>query len=527
MMHKNKKMAQQNDGKMKMTLKIILLLVVFANMSYSQNCYIKLSDATGIDMLDYQSDLEAKACELQQAFPTEYQNQFKVYDFGFYSLNEYMQGGFNAVMEKMKTTTISQSNFYLIFGRQLPDSQGKTKVWIDFVIPNPSNFDCIEEEDIAPMKLQIQQIGNATDSPYDWANTEIEAMEFLKQKIVCSEICDNGIDDDKDGWVDCNDPDCIEQQRLQGKSRTICVGQAVFRENLNQNFGFDDNKIESYPTYNTPLGDGVPWKSLGIGAQDQVNVEFSDQLFLGDLSYVATGVEIIGSTTPQNYSETITIKGNSLTENAKIEVKDIDGNTIGGLMIKVLPAKSMILNLVLMKLPEDTDYPTVNFSVSEMETVLNNCFKQVNMTWAVNQIDQYEYNFDLNYTTKLDGNEDWDIIANYLRINHEDLYTSRYYPSEDPPLYQSTSTYILYDQIQSPSGGQTNGWTRSGDIYGVVNCSYQHNKRTMAHENGHRVGYEHPWEEFSEYTAFDDADALMDYVNILTGYKIRAYQWTN
>ncbi|MBK7335560.1 MAG: hypothetical protein IPJ00_05110 [Saprospirales bacterium] len=120
---------------------------------------------------------------------------------------------------------------------------------------------------------------------------------------------------------------------MRGKSRTICVGQAVFRENSNQNFGFDDNKIESYPTYNTPLGEGIPWKSLGLGVQDQVNIEFSDQLILSDLTYVATGVEIIGSTTPQDYNETITIIGNSLTENAKIE-EDIDGVTIGGLMVK-------------------------------------------------------------------------------------------------------------------------------------------------------------------------------------------------
>ena len=152
-------------------------------------------------------------------------------------------------------------------------------------------------------------------------------MEFLIQQIECAEICDNGIDDDKDGWIDCNDPDCWDE--ISGlRSSTICTGQVVFRENPNQNFGFDDNKIESYPTYYTSLGKGVPWKSLGLGVQDQVNVEITEQLILSDLSYIATGVEIIGSTTPQNYYETITIKGKSLTENAKIEVKDINGYKI-------------------------------------------------------------------------------------------------------------------------------------------------------------------------------------------------------
>ena len=105
-------MVKQNGEKMKKVLKLISILLVFANMSYSQNCYIKLSDVTGIDMSGYQADLKAKACELQQAFPVEYQNQFKVFDFGFYSLNEYMQGGFQAVFDKMKADAISQSNYY-------------------------------------------------------------------------------------------------------------------------------------------------------------------------------------------------------------------------------------------------------------------------------------------------------------------------------------------------------------------------------------------------------------------------------
>lgn len=503
----------------------VLLLLVVTNLIQAQNCYVRLSDATGLDISFYQPELDSKACELQQSFPPQYQSQFKVFDFGFYSLNEYINGGFQQVIDDMELSTSIQSDYYLIFGRQLSNGQGQFKLWVDFVIPSAENFDCISPDEIANIKLQVQQFGVSLSGPNDFFEAEIEAMDYLKEKIACSEICDNGIDDDQDGWIDCNDPDC--QEEISGLRRTLCSGQAVFREYEDQLFGFDENKIVSYPTYNTPLGNGIPWKSLGIGVQDQVNVEFSDQLVLSDLTYVATGIEIIGSTIPQNYTETITIKGNSLTENAKIEVKDIGGEVIGGLMIKVLPAKSMTLNLVLVKLPNDSEYPNVNFSTSELENIMNECFKQINMTWTVGGINQYAYNFDLNNSQKLDAQEDWDILHNYLRLNHTDDYKNEYYPSNNAELFNSTSTYILFDKIQSSSGEQTNGWTRPNEIYGVVNCNYQHNKRTMAHENGHRIGYEHPWEEFSGYMEFDDADALMDYVNILTGYKIRAYQWKN
>jgi hypothetical protein len=503
-----------------------LALLLCAAPLAAQSCYIQLDDATGLPLPPAQlAELEAAACELRAAFPVEFQNDFAVYDFGFYLHQEGFAGGVPEVFQAKVAEVEVESAYFLLFGRQLSRGGGVSEVWVEVRLPEGA-LSCVDPSWELRFSAQVRQL-SADWSVSNLFEHQVQSIEKVKEVVMCKEICDNGIDDDGDGWIDCNDPDCFEFYQGLRTSNICNAGQAIFKEHQYQKFGFDNNKIKAYPTYVTPIGKGVPWKSLGVGVEDQVDVEFSDQLVLSDLTYVATGIEIIGSTTPQGYTETITLKGNALTGNAKIEVKDNEGNVIGGLMVKVLPAKSMILNLVLMKLPEDESYPNVNFTISEMQTVLNNCFKQVNMTWTVNQIDQYEYDFDLNHTKKLDDQEDWDILHNYIRINHTQLYKNKYWPNENPSLFQSTSTYILYDKIQSSSEGQTNGWTRKGDIYGVVDCSYQHNKRTMAHENGHRVGYEHPWKEFLEYTEFDDTDALMDYVNILTGYKIRAYQWTN
>lgn len=241
-------------------------------------------------------------------------------------------------------------------------------------------------------------------------------MDFLKRRIACAEICDNGIDDDGDGWIDCNDPDCFEFYE-RNRSASSCIGQAIFREFENQKFGF------------------------------------------------------------------------------------------------------------LVKLPTDSIYPFVNFTEEDMEIAMNNCFKQVNISWTVNPIDRYEYDFDENKDGFLSGDEYYYFLHDSLRIYKDTLYQQRYYPS-DSTLFKLTSTVILYGKIKHSSGWIPNGWYASGDIYGVVNCGYQTVKRTMAHENGHRLGYEHPWEEFKgKYKQFDDGPALMDYVDLLTGYKIRAYQW--
>jgi hypothetical protein len=57
-----------------------------------------------------------------------------------------------------------------------------------------------------------------------------------------------------------NDPNVRCQRTVQN---SICVDTVLFIENASQKFGFDENKISWYPTYETPLGAGVPWKSLG------------------------------------------------------------------------------------------------------------------------------------------------------------------------------------------------------------------------------------------------------------------------
>ena len=133
-------MKDMNQLKNTLTL---IFLIALATIGKTQNCYEVLSDATGIDRTQNQSELETVACELRQAFPTEFKNQFKVFGFGFYSQNEYMEGGFDKFWDMAKEDAAVESPFYLLMGRQLPDSQGNSKMWFDLKLPNEGNFACI------------------------------------------------------------------------------------------------------------------------------------------------------------------------------------------------------------------------------------------------------------------------------------------------------------------------------------------------------------------------------------------------
>jgi hypothetical protein len=73
----------------------------------------KMFDASGIDISA--SDLTAlrdSACALKGVFPKEVQDSFAVVDFGFYTFNQNMEGGYpafmNLMMEKLATDPKNQ-----------------------------------------------------------------------------------------------------------------------------------------------------------------------------------------------------------------------------------------------------------------------------------------------------------------------------------------------------------------------------------------------------------------------------------
>jgi hypothetical protein len=111
----------------------LVLFIVLANIGQTQNCYEVIADMSGFDTSPYQNDLETIACELKNAFPVEFQDQFKVYDFGFYSQNEFMQGGFQAVWDKVVSEI--PTDYYLIFGKQSDQTGIYTKFWVDIKLP--------------------------------------------------------------------------------------------------------------------------------------------------------------------------------------------------------------------------------------------------------------------------------------------------------------------------------------------------------------------------------------------------------
>jgi len=204
----------------KNTIKVVLLglVVILGGNLFAQDCYIRLADPSGLNTDAYQADLEAAACELVAASPQEFQNDFKVYDFGFYLHNGVMQGGYPALFTEKVAEIAQMSDYYLIFGKQTDVDGVYTRIWVDLKLPQDS-ISCFAN------RATLNQILNSDINLNNYAQREIEVMETLTG-FDC-EICDNEIDDDGDGYVDCYDLDCMRiHNGLKGgnleKSSDIC-----------------------------------------------------------------------------------------------------------------------------------------------------------------------------------------------------------------------------------------------------------------------------------------------------------------
>jgi hypothetical protein len=212
-----------------MKIQKIILIGLFAILSMtigkSQSCYERLVDATGFNVSNQLNELEIAACELRFSLPEDYREQFTVYDMGFYSMNEYMAGGFQQVFNEKIQEVAAISNYYLLFGRQLPDSKGNAKIWMALKLPPSDVADCNNRE--ATIIATLDKVFNPIDDPNKILTYEIEIMGLIRTLKKC-EDCDNEMDDDGDGFIDCHDIDCmveafsIRGTKLEGSRSNGC-----------------------------------------------------------------------------------------------------------------------------------------------------------------------------------------------------------------------------------------------------------------------------------------------------------------
>ena len=196
--------------------KIFLFLMLLLGVvgASGQECYKQLTDISGIE---YEvSNIEEAACELIDSLPSEFQNDFKVYDGGFYiHLESYRGYGYPEAFEDLKdeiTTT-----YYLIVGRQ-NDSRGlNTKFFVEVNLPDITSDGCMPDLNDKASKLVeyvlTESYKESGSSPASYPASFVKAIKALQNYIsIAKDCCQNG--GNVDQCIECNNPDNIAANLL-------------------------------------------------------------------------------------------------------------------------------------------------------------------------------------------------------------------------------------------------------------------------------------------------------------------------
>lgn len=167
---------------------VLLLIPLGLSSITAQSCFTELANFSGFDTSPYQDSLNAWACQVKEVLPAEFQDDFQVFDFGFYTHTESYEGEFPEMFDKAIAAAEEESPYYLLIGKQ-SDSKGiYTKFWVDVNLPKVNSLPCLtsEKEDIAKqlVKLKIEETYSSHDnSPYHYDKVEQAAMEEFRRYI--------------------------------------------------------------------------------------------------------------------------------------------------------------------------------------------------------------------------------------------------------------------------------------------------------------------------------------------------------
>jgi hypothetical protein len=195
---------------------LILLTVLTVQITNGQNCFEKLPELSGFDLSGYQSQIESAACKVRDSLPLNFQNDFKVYDAGFYIHMENFNGfgypeGFSQLANSIS------SPYYVLVGKQNESRGLFTKFWVDVKLPDITGNGCIpnlNEEASNLVEFVIEREFNQSGrSPYAYPAALISALESLNEFIATAKVCcENG--GDVAQCLACNNPDNIAAKLL-------------------------------------------------------------------------------------------------------------------------------------------------------------------------------------------------------------------------------------------------------------------------------------------------------------------------
>ncbi len=166
-----------------------VLFLAFCSSSITAQNYVQITDASGLQptMADISPVLEA-ADSLVGVLAPEYQDSFKVFDFGFYLHNEVFQGGYPSAFELAAGDVEQVSKYYLLFGRQSDASGVNRRFWVRLHLPVHAMYPCaVSSKHVSYENLVTSRanefVAKGLDSPSEYVKAEVEAILSIVKEV--------------------------------------------------------------------------------------------------------------------------------------------------------------------------------------------------------------------------------------------------------------------------------------------------------------------------------------------------------
>ncbi|HMG16518.1 MAG TPA: hypothetical protein VK590_13765 [Saprospiraceae bacterium] len=150
--------------------------------------YVRMQDATGIDLSSYQTELNTAATDLDLALPTAFQSAFKVYDYGFYLHNDKMDGGVDKIINEAEDIIKAQSTYYLMISRVL-DTKGNITNYVRVKLPTTGGLHCLKSELFGYIQGKVLSKLNVSLDPVIIKNGIISGLNELKSYTLDKVSC--------------------------------------------------------------------------------------------------------------------------------------------------------------------------------------------------------------------------------------------------------------------------------------------------------------------------------------------------
>lgn len=171
---------------------IVIYILILASSAHAQKYYIHLSNTSGINNDKYQAELEAAAEDLVLNMPGEVRDNFKVFDWSSYLMQNITDSTYIEFFKLAQKKAASISKYYLLFGK-ISTTQGVfTYIEVDLVLPTTGRYLCADNS--VPgwrewIKDRVKVIVNKKERGLDVDKSILSAIAdakpFLKE-IMCS-----------------------------------------------------------------------------------------------------------------------------------------------------------------------------------------------------------------------------------------------------------------------------------------------------------------------------------------------------